>query len=643
MPVKKEKQLLSVSHPELAKEADGWDPSTMTPGSGQRMSWKCKRGHTWEAIVGNRTKRGDSCPYCSGKRAIKGETDLATLFPELALQANGWDPSEVTPGSGQKLSWKCPQQHVWSAVVGTRSKGIGCPFCSGFYAIQGETDLLTTHPQIAAEADGWDPRTVKAGSSGKKYSWNCALGHSYMAEVSSRTFAGNGCPYCSGHKVMAGFNDLETLHPNIAMELIDGDPKQLTKGSDKKFSWRCPRDHVYRAAVSARTRGGGCAVCHGLQIQIGTNDLASTNPDLAAQADGWDPTKFTSGSTSQKMKWRCELGHTWSAAIGSRNNTGAGCPKCSGRDVISGENDLQTLFPEIAKQAQGCDPAQIMAGSRQKLLWRCEKGHEWRAETRSRTFQHTGCPVCSNQKTVSGINDMATTHPHLALEAHGWDPRKINAGNNRLFEWKCKLGHTWKTSPNKRKVDNTNCPYCSGRNAWPGFNDLQTLKPEIAAQAHGWDPKTQTAGSGLKVLWKCSKGHIWKAAIYSRTGGNEVGCPSCSASGFDPNKRGYLYFLLHPHWDMYQIGITNEPDRRLSQHKRIGWELTELRGPMDGHLTQQWETAILRMLKTAGADLSNSKIAGKFDGYSEAWSRTTFDVKSIKELMKLTEEFEEND
>ena len=48
------------------------------------------------------------------------------------------------------------------------------------------------------------------------------------------------------------------------------------------------------------------------------------------------------------------------------------------------------------------------------------------------------------------------------------------------------------------------------------------------------------------------------------------------------------------------------------------------------------------MLKAKGADLSNSKIAGKFDGYSEAWSKSTFQAKSIKELMRITEEFEEN-
>ena len=124
--------------------------------------------------------------------------------------------------------------------------------------------------------------------------------------------------------------------------------------------------------------------------------------------------------------------------------------------------------------------------------------------------------------------------------------------------------------------------------------------------------------------------------------GRGSGCQTCSIGGFNPNEDGYLYFLSHSDWEMYQIGITNSPDKRLGDHKRLGWEVLELRGPMDGYLTQQWETAILRMLKGRGADLFNSEVAGKFDGYSEAWSKATFESKSIQELMQLTEEFEGN-
>ena len=93
---------------------------------------------------------------------------------------------------------------------------------------------------------------------------------------------------------------------------------------------------------------------------------------------------------------------------------------------------------------------------------------------------------------------------------------------------------------------------------------------------------------------------------------------------------------------MFQIGITNVPNQRLKSHNKLGWEVLEIRGPMSGHLTQQWESAILRMLKAKGADLSNEKIAGKFDGYSEAWTKATFPAESIKELMRLTDEFEES-
>ena len=138
---------------------------------------------------------------------------------------------------------------------------------------------------------------------------------------------------------------------------------------------------------------------------------------------------------------------------------------------------------------------------------------------------------------------------------------------------------------------------------------------------------------------RCDEGHIWVTTVLSRSQG--YGCPTCAKSGFDPNKDAHIYFLSHQNWEMYQVGITNVIEQRIKSHMKSGWEVIELRGPMDGLIARDWETAILRMLKAKGADLSNSKIAGKFDGYSEAWSKSTFKVKSIKELMRLTEEFEE--
>jgi hypothetical protein len=230
------------------------------------------------------------------------------------------------------------------------------------------------------------------------------------------------------------------------------------------------------------------------------------------------------------------------------------------------------------------------------------------------------------------------------LQAVGWDPRTLSAGSGKKLKWQCPLkpNHIYPATVANR-VNGKDCPFCAGRKVLVGDNDLATTHPELALQAVGWDPTTFTAGSDKKVDWACQlyPDHTYPAAIKHRSNGS--GCPSCASHGYDPKKNGYLYLIRHLDFDMLQIGISNAPDDRLIKHKSKGWQIIEVRGPMGGHLTKQWETAILKMLKDRGVDLANSTIAGNFDGYTEAWSRSKFDAKSIFELMRLTEEFEVRD
>ena len=84
---------------------------------------------------------------------------------------------------------------------------------------------------------------------------------------------------------------------------------------------------------------------------------------------------------------------------------------------------------------------------------------------------------------------------------------------------------------------------------------------------------------------------------------------------------------------MFQIGITNNPDDRLGRHSRSGWEVIELRGPMDGHLTQNLETDCLHALERRGAILGHNAGIDKFDGYTEAWTKKSLNVTSIKQIL----------
>lgn len=501
--------------------------------------------------------------------------------------------------------------------------------------------LSESHPHIAKEAHGWDPNQTNIGSK-QKLEWRCAKGHIYEMQVGLRTQRGYGCPYCSNRRVWVGFNDLGTTFPEIAAEAYGWDPKSITAGNDKNREWICPKSHIYIAKSMARTGRNrtGCPYCAHQKILVGFNDLATTHPDTAKDADGWDPKEFISGSKIMK-DWICSEGHKTKSTIFNRARAKIGCGICNNSIILSGFNDLATKFPEIAKEAHDWDPSKVSAYSNKKARWKCQNKHIYSSYIYSRTYGGNNCPICVNQSLLVGFNDLETTHPELSKEAHGWDPKSVTYGSEVKQEWKCKLGHIFKASPNSRTSEDkqSGCPYCSSKSLLVGFNDLKTKFPEIAREADGWDPTTLISGSRKQMNWKCQYGHKFKASLDNRTRGG-TSCPSCTQFGFDPNKDAYLYFLSHESWGMFQIGITNVPEVRLASHMRLGWEVLELRGPMEGFLTQNWETDILKMLKHFGADLSNEKVAGRFDGYTEAWSKSTFFASSITELMRKTEEFE---
>ncbi len=183
-------------------------------------------------------------------------------------------PEKIKTGSHKKVWWRCDKGHSWQApVYFITISGGGCPYCSGMRAISGENDLATQFPEMAKE---WDH--VRNGSlapnnmlpqSRIKVWWRCELGHSWKAAPYSRTREnGSGCPYCTGKKVLPGFNDLATLKPALAKEWyhpLNGDlkPSDVTPGSNKKVWWRCSEGHVWQAAIYARTRqkGTGCPIC----------------------------------------------------------------------------------------------------------------------------------------------------------------------------------------------------------------------------------------------------------------------------------------------------------------------------------------------------------------------------------------------
>ena len=143
------------------------------------------------------------------------------------------------------------------------------------------------------------------------------------------------------------------------------------------------------------------------------NSLAEVHPELVLE---WSeknlpltPEDITFGS-NKKVWWKGACGHEWQTSVKARSN-GEKCPICSGARVIAGINDLATLEPLLVKQwskKNKIKPTEVSIGSHKKVIWRCEKGHEWEAAIKSRTINKTGCPYCSHNKVLEGFNDLAT-------------------------------------------------------------------------------------------------------------------------------------------------------------------------------------------------------------------------------------------
>ncbi|MGN0770219.1 MAG: zinc-ribbon domain-containing protein [Christensenellales bacterium] len=332
-----------------AEKNGDMSPDIVSYGSHTKVWWKCGKGHSWQAAVYSRAA-GVGCPFCSG-RMLNQEDSLGVRRPAVAAQwhptKNGsTTPYEVSYGSHRRVWWLCEHGHEWRAMVKSRAAGTGCPYCANRVLVEGDNDLMSHYPDIAAE---WDydrnapllPQNVISSSQIRVW-WKCKKGHSYKSAVVSRA-AGTGCPYCANRLVLSGFNDLKSMRPDLAAEW-DGKkngsltPDKVTEYSNRKVWWRCEKNHGYKTLISLRASGDtGCPYCANRLVLPGFNDLATVAPLVARQ---WHPSKngsltpemVTAGS-HKTVWWKCDEGHEWKAVIYSRagKSSACGCPECAGR------------------------------------------------------------------------------------------------------------------------------------------------------------------------------------------------------------------------------------------------------------------------------------------------------------------------
>ncbi len=679
---------LQTTHPELAKQ---WHPTKngslrpfdVKPGSSKKVWWMCLEGHEWECKIDSRV-HGVGCPICSRRELIVGLNDLQSKYPQLALSwhptKNGnLSPSDVMSGSSKKVWWVCSEGHEWDAAIRERVKGNGCPYCSGRVAIKGKNDLKTINATLASE---WHP--TKNGSlkpsdikpnSNRKVWWVCSKGHEWQQTVSVRN-TGIGCPYCSNRRVLAGYNDLQTIKPELAKQwhptLNSLKPTEVTPYTHKKVWWLGNCGHVWYASVASVSKSvrSGCPLCSkelhtsftekavAYYLSKKLEIIENYSPDFLEKKEidiyipslrigiEYDGQVYHNSVTKDEIK--NDLCRSYGVELIRIREPK--CPHISGRTIqlsslsmkslengiiellqlLSDKSDInlnvdvdinrdstkimnlqytkhkeksiENSYPELAKEwdysKNDSIPLEFVpSGSDKKVWWKCPEGHEWQASISSRTIGGHGCPFCSGQAVLKGYNDLESTHPIIAAQWHptrngNLKPSDFTATSGIKVWWKCPEGHEWQALISNRTKKKYGCPYCSNQKLSPGENDLQTKCPEISEQ---WNfkknypltPRDFISGSGKTVWWICPLGHEWKNSIVNRTRKGQ-GCPYCSGrkvlTGF--NDLITKCPELEKYWDYERNTQVNPQQVSLHSHKSVFWKCT------NGHC---WESRIDQM------------------------------------------------
>ena len=334
---------LGTTHPELIvdwnQEFNDIEPHEVTANSNRRVWWICRSNHSWQAMIATRAKHGAGCRQCDGVRrrpVTPGMPTVAdTAFADEWSPRNDKEPSEYSRHSRLKAWWRCALEHEWQARISHRHVA-GCPTCSGRRTLAGYNDLATTHPDVAKE---WHPTLNDLNSDQvgkgciKQIWWQCSLGHQWQETPNYRTSKESSCPICRGRKLLTGYNDLATCHPELAAQwhprnrrTADETPAIATQ----RAWWICGFGHEWKTLISKRIGGHGCPTCGGKRVAQGFNDLSTVRPSIAAQ---WHPTLNTLRPTevtyasNRQIWWQCEKKHEWKTSVGKRT-AGRECPDC---------------------------------------------------------------------------------------------------------------------------------------------------------------------------------------------------------------------------------------------------------------------------------------------------------------------------
>lgn len=500
----------------LARERGGQCLSSQYISSTHKLLWKCGTcGHQWLARPSHVVK-GSWCPLCGRKKSdLSRRRHTIEELDELAQSKGGKCLSSRYEGLKKPLLWKCSKNHQWEAQPGSILSGTWCPICNGqpIYTIEDMKEL--------AKSRGGKCLSKKYINGQAKLTWECAVGHVWSA-VPASVISGRWCPECSrgfGERICRSFFEQKFKYsfPNIRPKWLLDERSRPMELDGYCEELRLAFEH------------------HGMQhYQVVKWHLSPNSTKLSA--------------TQDRDKLRQELCEKAGVRLIVIPSIGSITPLEQLEEFITAELKRQNVqLPKsyseihvdysvaykkarISSQLNKCKEFAKSKGgeclsteyvtARQKLKWKCAKGHEWLASTDNVIRGETWCPECKYDVISKALSHSIETMSKIATK-HGGKCLSTKYKNAKsILQWQCAKGHAWSSAAGNI-LSGTWCPECAGHTRLT----LQSMQ-SLAKSRKGKCLSTEYKNVNSALKWECEKGHVWEAIPSNIKKGSW--CPQCA-------------------------------------------------------------------------------------------------------------------
>ncbi len=448
-----------------------------------KIKFECNKGHIWDALP-QHILYWSWCLECSkNRRSINIER-----LQELATKKNGKCLSEEIIDKNSLLNWECEHGHVWQSKAVNIIKGGWCPICNNSKKLIKIEQTLEILKNKGGKIISGDCRNIS-----NRVLLQCEKGHIWKWKL-ERIYKGDWCKECIKEDTI---KDIKEIIRKKNIKLLTEDIN-----NSKAIELQCENNHRWKISHPYLMKVTYCRKCNSEKNFHSIKELH----ELAAKHNGKCLSEnYINNITPIKMQ--CEKGHIWKTRPRNLFN-GGWCRKCKLNNITI--DDINNL----AAEKKGKCLIENIKDLKTRLLWQCEKEHQWR-DTYSSVLNGAWCKKCNSGKKFHSIKEVQ----EIAAKNRGECLSDKYINNVKPLQMQCELGHIWYASPRSLFRGNW-CPECR-----KGDITMEEVM-NLATKRNGKCLTEKITNIHMAILWECEKKHKWITSIKNLLFGNW--CPECS-------------------------------------------------------------------------------------------------------------------